>query len=83
MVVIVCEQYGKPSATATYGVLPAANMPPPYVIPSVATVRFDSGGHRFVTAAMDGTVSTWQLEVGGRSNVRPTESCLFFGTHAS
>ncbi|KAG0631662.1 hypothetical protein M758_1G270500 [Ceratodon purpureus] len=76
-------EYGKPSATATYGVLPAANMPPPYVIPSVATVRFDSGGHRFVTAAMDGTVSTWQLEVGGRSNVRPTESCLFFGTHAS
>lgn len=76
-------EYGRPSATATYGVLPAGNMPPPYVIPSVQTVRFDSGGHRFVTAAMDGTVSTWQLEVGGRSNVRPTESCLFFGAHAS
>jgi hypothetical protein len=58
-------------------------MPPPFVIASVASVRFDAGGHRFVTAAMDGTVSTWQLEVGGRSNVRPTESCLFFGTHAS
>ncbi|TKY64098.1 DmX protein 2 [Spatholobus suberectus] len=32
---------------------------------------------------LDGTVCTWQLEVGGRSNVRPTESSLCFNGHAS
>ena len=46
-------------------------------------MHFDHCGHRFATAALDGTVCTWQLEVGGRSNVRPTESSLCFNNNAS
>lgn len=76
-------EFGKSSATATYGILPAANIPPPYALASVSTVKFDHSGHRFATSAIDGTVCTWQLEVGGRSNVRPTESCLCFDQYAS
>lgn len=76
-------QFGKDRATATYGVLPAANVPPPYALASISAVRFDHYGHRFVTAALDGTVCTWQLEVGGRSNVRPTESSICFDNHTS
>lgn len=68
---------------ATYGVLPAANIPPPYALASISAVQFDYYGQRFATAALDGTVCTWQVEVGGRSNVHPTESSLCFNTHAS
>lgn len=76
-------KFGKDRATATYGVLPAANVPPPYALASVSSVQFDPCGHRFATAGLDGTVCSWQLEVGGRSNVRPTESTLCFKGHAS
>lgn len=63
--------------------LPAANVPPPYALASISALQFDHFGHRFASAALDGTVCTWQLEVGGRSNVRPTESSLCFNGHAS
>lgn len=63
--------------------LPAANVPPPYALASISALKFDHFGHRFASAALDGTVCTWQLEVGGRSNVRPTESSLCFTGHAS
>ncbi|MQL89897.1 hypothetical protein Taro_022486 [Colocasia esculenta] len=76
-------EFGKDRAAATYGVLPAANVPPPYALASVSAVQFDSCGQRFATAALDGTVCTWQLEVGGRSNVHPTDSSLCFNKHAS
>lgn len=76
-------QFGKERATATYGVLPAANVPPPYALASISAVRFDHCGQRFATAALDGTVCTWQLEVGGRSNICPTESSLCFNSYAS
>ncbi|XP_059651214.1 uncharacterized protein LOC132298889 [Cornus florida] len=76
-------EFGKNKATATYGVLPAANVPPPYALASISAVQFDHYGQRFATAALDGTVCTWQLEVGGRSNIRPTESSLCFNNHAS
>ncbi|BAS72656.1 Os01g0551900, partial [Oryza sativa Japonica Group] len=76
-------EFGKDSAMATYGVLPAANIPPPYALASISAVQFDYYGQRFATAALDGTVCTWQVEVGGRSNVHPTESSLCFNTHAS
>lgn len=76
-------QFGKEKAIATYGVLPAANVPPPYALASVSAVQFDHFGHRFASAALDGTVCTWQLEVGGRSNVHPTESSLCFDNYAS
>ncbi|KAF9594784.1 hypothetical protein IFM89_034767 [Coptis chinensis] len=75
-------EFGKEKAIATYGVLPAANVPPPYALASIEALQFDNCGHRFVTAASDGTICTWQLEVGGRSNVRPTESSLCFNRHA-
>ncbi|XP_074325789.1 uncharacterized protein LOC141663850 isoform X2 [Apium graveolens] len=76
-------EFGKERATATYGVLPAANVPPPYALASISAVRFDHCGQRFATAALDGTVCTWQLEVGGRNNIRPTESMLCFNNCAS
>ncbi|KAL0913039.1 hypothetical protein M5K25_016469 [Dendrobium thyrsiflorum] len=76
-------EFGKDRATATYGVLPAVNVPPPYALASISALEFDHSGHRFATAALDGTVCTWQLEVGGRSNVHPTESSLCFNNHAS
>ncbi|KAG8051653.1 hypothetical protein GUJ93_ZPchr0001g33135 [Zizania palustris] len=76
-------EFGKDSAMATYGVLPAANIPPPYALASISAVQFDYYGQRFATAALDGTVCTWQVEVGGRSNVHPTESSLCFNSHAS
>jgi len=76
-------QFNKDKATATYGVLPAANVPPPYALASISALQFDHFGHRFASAALDGTVCTWQLEVGGRSNVRPTESSLCFNGQAS
>ncbi|OVA14729.1 WD40 repeat [Macleaya cordata] len=76
-------EFGKERATATYGVLPAANVPPPYALASISALKFDHYGHRFVTAALDGTVCTWQLEVGGRSNICPTESSICFNSHAS
>ncbi|KAK1412198.1 hypothetical protein QVD17_33237 [Tagetes erecta] len=76
-------EFGKNTATATYGVLPAANVPPPYALASISAVQFDQCGQRFATAALDGTVCTWQLEVGGRSNVRPTESSLCFNNYTS
>lgn len=63
--------------------LPAANVPPPYALASISALQFDHCGHRFATAALDGTVCTWQLEVGGRSNIRPTESSLCFDSHAA
>ncbi|XP_028767605.1 uncharacterized protein LOC114725277 isoform X2 [Neltuma alba] len=76
-------EFNKDKAKATYGVLPAANVPPPYALASVSALKFDHYGHRFASAALDGTVCAWQLEVGGRSNVRPTESSLCFNCHAS
>ncbi|CAL4956245.1 unnamed protein product [Urochloa decumbens] len=76
-------EFGKDSAMATYGVLPAANIPPPYALASISAVQFDCYGQRFATAALDGTVCTWQVEVGGRSNVHPTDSSLCFDSHAS
>lgn len=76
-------EFGKVTATATYGVLPAANIPPPYALASVSAVQFERFGHRFATAALDGTVCAWQLEVGGRSNARPTESSVCFHQHAA
>uniref|UniRef100_A0ACD5VM29 Uncharacterized protein n=1 Tax=Avena sativa TaxID=4498 RepID=A0ACD5VM29_AVESA len=76
-------EFGKDSARATYGVLPAANVPPPYALASISAVQFDYYGQRFATAALDGTICTWQVEVGGRSNVHPTESSLCFNSHAS
>ncbi|KAH9303042.1 hypothetical protein KI387_014625, partial [Taxus chinensis] len=76
-------EFGKATALATYGVLPAANVPPPYALASISAVQFDRYGQRFATAALDGTVCAWQLEVGARSNVRPTESSLVFHQHAS
>ncbi|KAK7292823.1 hypothetical protein RJT34_15677 [Clitoria ternatea] len=76
-------EFNKDKATATYGVLPAANVPPPYALASISALQFDHFGHRFASAALDGTVCTWQLEVGGRRNVRPTESSLCFNGHAS
>ncbi|XP_010695486.2 uncharacterized protein LOC104908039 isoform X2 [Beta vulgaris subsp. vulgaris] len=76
-------EFGEEKAVATYGVLPAANIPPPYALPSVSGLHFDRCGHRFASSASDGTVSAWQLEVGGRSNVRPTESSLCFNGHVS
>ncbi|XP_009410819.2 uncharacterized protein LOC103992724 isoform X1 [Musa acuminata AAA Group] len=76
-------EFGKDRATATYGVLPAANVPPPYALASISALQFDHYGHRFATAALDGTVCTWQLEVGGKSNVHPTDSSLCFSNHAS
>ncbi|XP_043715744.1 uncharacterized protein LOC122664110 [Telopea speciosissima] len=75
-------EFCKDRATATYGVLPAANVPPPYALASISALQFDHCGQRFATAASDGTVCTWQLEVGGRSNVRPTEAALCFNSHA-
>ncbi|XP_020701269.1 uncharacterized protein LOC110113162 [Dendrobium catenatum] len=71
-------EFGKDRALATYGVLPAVNVPP-----SVSALEFDHGGQRFASAALDGTVCTWQLEVGGRSNVHPTESSFCFNNNAS
>ncbi|CAM8911029.1 unnamed protein product [Rhodiola kirilowii] len=76
-------EFGKDRATATYGVLPAASVPPTYAIPSISALEFDACGHRFSAAALDGTISTWQLEVGGRSNVLPTESLSCFDGFAS
>eukprot|EP00257_Ricinus_communis_P018591 XP_015577351.1 uncharacterized protein LOC8263496 [Ricinus communis] len=76
-------EFGNNKATATYGVLPAANVPPPYALASVSALQFDPCGHRFASAALDGTVCTWQLEVGGRSNIHPTESSLCFNGYAS
>ncbi|KAK4268897.1 hypothetical protein QN277_022124 [Acacia crassicarpa] len=76
-------EFNKDKAKATYGVLAAANVPPPYALASVSGLKFDHYGHRFASAASDGTVCTWQLEVGGRSNIRPTESSLCFNGHAS
>lgn len=76
-------EFAKDKATATYGVLPAANVPPPYALASISALQFDHFGHRFASAALDGTVCAWQLEVGGRSNICPTESSLCFNGHAS
>ncbi|XP_056160339.1 uncharacterized protein LOC115686969 isoform X2 [Syzygium oleosum] len=76
-------KFGEEKAIATYGVLPAANSPPPYALASISALQFDPCGHRFATAALDGTICSWQLEVGGRSNIRPTESSLCFNGHAS
>nr|GLL40532.1 uncharacterized protein LOC109185807 [Ipomoea trifida] len=76
-------EFGMDRATATYGVLPATNVPPPYALASISSVQFDHCGHRFATAASDGTVSTWQLEVGGRSNIHPTESSICFNNYTS
>ncbi|XP_074279658.1 uncharacterized protein LOC141604964 isoform X2 [Silene latifolia] len=76
-------EFGEEKAVATYGVLPAANVTPPYALASVTALQFDCSGHRFADCASDGTVCTWQLEVGGRSNVRPTDSSLCFNGHAS
>jgi len=81
--ILTTFQFGKDSAMATYGVLPAANIPPPYALASISAVQFDYYGQRFATAALDGTVCTWQVEVGGRSNVHPTESSICFDSHAS
>lgn len=36
-----------------------------------------------MTAALDGTVCTWQVEVGGMSNISPTESAACFNNYTS
>ncbi|PNY04245.1 hypothetical protein L195_g000661 [Trifolium pratense] len=82
-ILLLLMKFNKDKATATYGVLPAANVPPPYALASISALQFDHFGHRFASAALDGTVCTWQLEVGGRSNVRPIESSLCFNGQAS
>ncbi|CAA0816638.1 transducin family protein / WD-40 repeat family protein, partial [Striga hermonthica] len=76
-------EFGKDTASATYGVLPTSNVSSPYVVPSVSAVQFEHCGHRFVTGTLNGTVSTWQLEVGGRSNIHPTESAACFNNHTA
>uniref|UniRef100_A0A7N0UFW7 Uncharacterized protein n=1 Tax=Kalanchoe fedtschenkoi TaxID=63787 RepID=A0A7N0UFW7_KALFE len=76
-------EFGKDRATATYGVLPVATVSPPYAIPSISALKFDVLGHRFATAALDGTINTWQLEVGGRNNILPSESLPCFESYAS
>ncbi|CAH9071342.1 unnamed protein product [Cuscuta epithymum] len=76
-------EYGKDRASATYGVVPATNVPRSYALAYISSVQFDYYGHRFVTAASDGTVSTWQLEVGGKSNIHPTESSICFKNYTS
>ncbi|CAK9136914.1 unnamed protein product [Ilex paraguariensis] len=76
-------EFGKDKASATYGILPASNFPPLYALASISAVHFDHCGHRFATAALDGTVCAWQLEVGGRSNIHPTESSICFNNHAA
>ncbi|KAK9749540.1 hypothetical protein RND81_02G133100 [Saponaria officinalis] len=76
-------EFGEEKAAATYGILAAANVPPPYALASISALQFDCSGHRFANCASDGTVCTWQLEVGGRSNVRPTDSSICFNGHAS
>uniref|UniRef100_A0A803KZQ1 RAVE complex protein Rav1 C-terminal domain-containing protein n=1 Tax=Chenopodium quinoa TaxID=63459 RepID=A0A803KZQ1_CHEQI len=58
-------EFGEEKAAATYGIIAAANIPPPYALPSVTSLQFDHCGHRFASSASDGTVSAWQLEVGG------------------
>jgi len=83
MLILFMMQFGEEKALATYGVLPAANVPPPYALASITALQFDHCGHRFANSASDGTVCTWQLEVGGRSNVRPTDACVCFNGHAS
>ncbi|VVB03520.1 unnamed protein product [Arabis nemorensis] len=76
-------EFGKNRAIATYGVLPAATVPPPHALASISAVQFGPCGQRFASAALDGTVCTWQSEVGGRSNIHPLESFLCFNGHAS
>ncbi|CAL9007442.1 unnamed protein product [Prunus brigantina] len=44
-------EFGKDETTATYGVLPAANIPAPYALGSISASQFDHCGHRFATAA--------------------------------
>lgn len=75
-------EFGEEKAVATYGVLAASNIAP-YALPFVTSLQFDRCGHRFASSASDGIVSAWQLEVGGRSNARPTESSLCFNGHVS
>ncbi|KAK0583299.1 hypothetical protein LWI29_035540 [Acer saccharum] len=58
--------------------MPAANVPPPYALASISALYFDHRGHRFASAAPDGTLCTWQLVVGGRSNACPAESVSLF-----
>ncbi|XP_020588907.1 uncharacterized protein LOC110030508 [Phalaenopsis equestris] len=76
-------EFGKDKAMATFGALPAVNAPHPYALTLISALKFDRSGHRFAAASLDGTLSTWQFEVGGRSNVHPTESSLCFNNHAS
>ncbi|KAK2971720.1 hypothetical protein RJ640_004014 [Escallonia rubra] len=56
-------EFGKDTATATYGVLPAANVPPPYALASISAVKFDHCGQRFATAAFDGTTNSWLVTI--------------------
>ncbi|CAN6465807.1 unnamed protein product [Victoria cruziana] len=76
-------EFGKDTATATYGILPSANVPAPYALASISALRFDHCGHRFATSSSDGTVCTWQLEVGNLNNIQPTESSVCFQSYAS
>ncbi|KFK37434.1 hypothetical protein AALP_AA4G256500 [Arabis alpina] len=76
-------EFGKNRAITTYGVLPAAIDPHPHALASISAVQFGPSGQRFASAALDGTVCTWQSEVGGRSNIHPIESFLCFNGHAS
>lgn len=76
-------EFGREKSTATFGVLPAASVPPPHALASISSLEFSSCGHRFASTALDGTVCTWQLAIEGRNNVPPTESTICFSTHAS
>ncbi|CAN1794030.1 DmX-like protein 1 [Linum perenne] len=72
-------KYGKEIAAATYGALPAGNLHPQYALASIAALQFDNSGDGFVSAALDGTVCSWQVEARGNS---PTVSSLCFNSHA-
>ncbi|CAN1309391.1 DmX-like protein 1 [Linum perenne] len=72
-------KYGKEIAAATYGALPAGNLHPQYALASIAALQFDNLGDGFVSAALDGTVCSWQVEARGNS---PTVSSLCFNSHA-
>ncbi|KAG0465578.1 hypothetical protein HPP92_019742 [Vanilla planifolia] len=76
-------EFGMDRATATYSVLPAANVPTHYKLSSLSAMEFDQSGHRFATAALDGMVCTWQVDVGGKGDVHSTESAHLFNNHAS
>ncbi|KAK6919957.1 WD40 repeat [Dillenia turbinata] len=74
-------EFGKDKATATYGVLPATNVPPPYALASISALQFDQFGQRFATAGLDGTVCTWQLELSTHLQPEDRQFPLILAMH--